>query len=140
LEDLKKEGSAKISYIKNKKAIVYTYPNYSFTQLLNQKIRWASKFKFNPNKLNFSLAGLVFISNLLWIILFFIAFFKPHYFNVCSAYLIIKVVVDFMLSFFSNKFIGNKNLLWYALPVSFIYPVYAVFIGLLSLVKKPIWK
>lgn len=139
MEDVKKVNG-KIMYLKTNNAMVYTYPAYSFRELINQKARWASKFKHNKNKLNMSLAVLSFLTNLGWLFCFIYAYVDTHNSNLLLLFICFKLAFDFLLLFLSSTFIKNKNLLWFSLPVGCVYPIYACIVGIASLFKQPKWK
>ncbi len=139
LEDVKKIKESQIAYLKSKDALVYTYPTFSFNDLLLQKTRWASKFKLNKNKLNLTLSFFSFGVNLGW--LFCLSCVSiPAYAQLCILFIFFKLFIDILLLFLASGFIKNKNVLWFGLPVGFIYPVYAAIIGIASLFIKPRWK
>jgi poly-beta-1,6-N-acetyl-D-glucosamine synthase len=139
LEDVKKVQGSKVNYLKSTEALVYTYPTFSFSALLNQKIRWASKFKRNKNKLNFSLALISFMVNLLWVLSLLLLNFHVLR-QQALLFISLKLIIDILLLFLASAFIKNKQLLWYSLPVACIYPVYAVIVGISSLFVKTKWK
>ncbi len=139
LEDAKKISGSNISYLKAKQAIVLTYPCFSFRSLVNQKIRWASKFKHNPNPFNFLLAIIVFLLNVGVLFSMVLLPFVSEKFPL-QLFVLLKLLIDILLLFLASTFIKNKNLLWYALPVAVIYPVYACIVGLASFIVKPKWK
>lgn len=139
LEDVRKIEGSKINYLKSKDALVYTYPSFSFKELVLQKTRWASKFKSNKNKLNLSLSILGFTVNLFWLVCFVGAFFHPIQ-NLCLLFISLKLLIDILLLFLASGFIKNKNSVWYSLPVGCVYPIYACIIGVTSLTVKPKWK
>ncbi|MBX3163235.1 MAG: glycosyltransferase [Bacteroidetes bacterium] len=140
LEDLKKIPDTKIAYLKSHAAIVYTYPCRSLGELLKQKIRWASKFKSNSNPLNFLLAALTFAVNALWLFCFVGLYISPLHKTLCLTFIFSKIAFDMLLLLLASKFIKNKGLLFYGIPVGFVYPIYAVIVGLASLFMKPKWK
>ncbi len=140
LEAVKKIPDAKILYLKSKDALVYTYPAFSFSQLLNQKVRWASKFKPNTNVLNRALALLSFLVNAGWLFCFVLAYLSAQHLNAALFFIFFKLSIDILLLFLASGFIKNKRLLWYSLPVGCIYPVYACMVALASLFLKPNWK
>lgn len=139
MEDVKKAGG-KIGYLKCKDATVFTYPCYSFTELLNQKIRWASKFTVNKNWLNFLLALVTFFTNMTWLFCFIVALNVPQTSEIALAFVLVKLIFDFLLLFLASSFIRNKHLLWYSFPAGCVYPIYASLIAIGSLVIKPKWK
>ena len=140
LEDVKKIPNAKIHYLKSRDAIVYTYPCYSFSQLIQQKVRWASKFKFNPNKINFFLAGLSFVINAAWVFSFAYCYFNLMGKEPFLLYILVKLLIDILLLFLALSFIRNKNIVWFTLPVGCIYPIYACVVACCSIIIKPRWK
>ena len=140
LEDVKKIPGAKIGYLKSENAIVHTYPCFSLRQLLNQKIRWASKFKHNKNMLNLLLAVTSFAANAGWLFLLVFIYLQPQHKWLCLTFMLYKLLFDFLLLFLASRFIKNKGLFWFVLPVGCIYPVYALIVGLASIFIKPKWK
>jgi biofilm PGA synthesis N-glycosyltransferase PgaC len=140
LEDVKKIPGAKVGYLKSADAIVHTYPCFSFKQLLNQKIRWASKFRQNKNKLNLLIAVLSFAVNLAWLFLLVYVYFAPEHKWLCLTFIFYKLVFDILLLFLAARFIKSKGLLWFVLPVGCIYPIYAFIVGAASAFIKPTWK
>ena len=139
MEDVKKIKGSKIAYLKSSQAIVYTYPTFSFKQLILQKTRWASKFRLNKNKLNLFLSFFSFTTNLAWLFCL-VSINIPAYKSFSVVFIFLKLFIDILLLFLASGFIKNKNVLWFSIPVGFIYPVYAVIVGIASLFVKPKWK
>lgn len=140
LEEVKKIKHVKINYLKSTSAMVYTYPCYSSLSLVKQKIRWASKFKFNPNRFNFILSVTSFLVNLLWLISLLIIYLLPQLKYTAIVFILLKLIIDILLLFLSSSFTKNKNLNWFSLPVMILYPFYVLIIGILSFFLKPKWK
>lgn len=140
LEDIKKIKGSKINYLKSLESIVYTYPCLNFQSLLDQKTRWASKFKVNPNKLNSTLAIIGFLVNAGWLFCLFYALLMPQKGELSLIFVLLKLLIDFLLLFLASRFIKNKGLIWYALPVGCVYPIYTLIIALRSVFIKPNWK
>lgn len=139
MEEVKKLKDSKIKYLKSGDALVYTYPQSTLKQLIFQRIRWASKFKINKNKLNLALALLSLAVNFIWPFCLVYSV-VPEYRTGCLSFVVLKLFIDILLLFLASNFIKNKHVLWFSFPVGFIYPVYAVIIGLASLFVKPKWK
>lgn len=140
LHDLKKTPDNVIRYLKCRDAIVHTFPMPSLISLLHQKIRWASKFKNGSSILNFLMAVTSFAANAGWLFCLIFGFVRPQNNSLTLLFVVGKLVVDFLLLLVVSGFIKNRNLVWYSLPVGFIYPVYACLVGLGSLFFKPEWK
>lgn len=140
LEDIKKIKGSKIKYLKSAESIVYTYPCLKFQTLLDQKTRWASKFKINSNKLNSALAIIGFAANAGWLFCLFYALLMPQKGELSLIFVLLKLLIDFLLLFLASRFIKNKGLIWYVLPVGCVYPIYTLIIALRSVFLKPNWK
>lgn len=140
LEDVKKIPGAHIDFLKSEDALVYTYPSFSFSSLIKQKIRWAAKFSVNKNKLNFFLSLLIFLINAATLFSLFYGLLLPQNATEALLFVVFKLFIDFLLLFLAAGFIKNRSLAWYVLPIAFIYPVYACIVALASLVSKPSWK
>lgn len=139
LEDIKKV-KGKVSYIKCYDSIVNTYPCYSLKALLLQKIRWAGKFRHNDNPLNLLLSALMFAVNAGWLFTLFYGFLVPQKGVIALFFVLLKLLIDFLLLFLASRFLKNRALAWYVLPVGFIYPVYAVLVAVASVFFKAKWK
>ncbi len=140
LEDVKKIPGVNINYLKSEQAIVYTYPAFSFAQLISQKIRWASKFKHNKNRLNLLLALLSFGINLTWLFCLFYCFLVPQNGGFILIFVLFKLIIDILLLFLASRFVKNRGLGWFGLPVGCIYPLYACVVAIASVFIKPKWK
>lgn len=140
LNDLRKIPGSVIRYLKHREAIVHTFPQFSLGNLLQQKIRWASKFKTGGSSVNFSLAILSFIANAGWLFCLLYGFIRPQNNALTLVFVVGKLVVDILLLLVVSGFIKSKSLIWYSLPVGFIYPVYTCMVGLGALFLKPVWK
>lgn len=140
LEDIKKKRPESVGGLKTPSAIVYTYPQRSFSQLLNQRIRWAKKFEFNPNRANLIIALIIMLVNAFWLFSFVRYFFVPQngYFGL--IFILLKLIIDSLLLFLASRFVNNKGLNWYTLPVGLIYPIYALIVAIASVIFKPKWK
>lgn len=140
LEEAKKTKNTHIRYLKSVDALVYTYPVRSFSGMLHQKIRWASKFKYNSNPLNFSLALISFGVNAGWVLAFASVFCTPAQSCLALSFLLSKLLFDILLLFLASRFIKNRLLTGFALPTALIYPIYACLVALGSFFVKPNWK
>ena len=140
LQDLKKIEGIKINYLKSESALVYTYPAFSFSKLINQKVRWAGKFKNNNNKLNLILAILSFLVNGFWLFSFIYGFLVPLKSQLGLFFILFKLLIDTLLLFLASRFLKNRSLIWYVFPVGCIYPLYACAVAVASFFMKPKWK
>lgn len=127
----------KISYLKNKDAVVYTHAHESYRSLLNQAIRWNSKNGQLTQKLNLYLSILVFFTNLFLIPnLFFGLTGSPT----SLLFLFIKLLSDIILFSTSASFYGQLKLIFYTPFIYFFYPIHLLIIFVSSLFVSGQWK
>lgn len=140
LESIKKLNPKLVHYTLKKELIVKTNSITNFSSFIYQRIRWASKTKFNGSLINSAVAFTVVAANLIFLALS-IAFFKN---SILFSYLLIlastKCVFDFLLLFLAANFIGRLKYVWWIIPFNAIYWMYALFIAFASLFYNPIWK
>jgi cellulose synthase/poly-beta-1,6-N-acetylglucosamine synthase-like glycosyltransferase len=140
LADVKKIKGAGIHFLKSPEVIVDTYACKTYSALLSQKIRWASKFKYQSGFLNLFLALLTFVTNAAWLAGVCTLFFSNAVAVGTSLLLLIKLCIDFFILFVASGFIKTKNIAVYALPALCLYPLYACVVAVASLFIQPRWK
>lgn len=135
-EKFMKKDKKNVHYIKSKEAIVTTFPVKSWSDLMNQRTRWAAKTG-NFSSLKVKLIGLlVLMTNLL--VIYFLCIESLELLWLPFA---IKMIVDLFLflptiKFFDHKFYFYK---WYTFA-SLLYPFFTILIILNSLFFKYNWK
>lgn len=140
LEDAKKHADTRVTYLRDDLAGIETKAHYSLKALLNQKARWASKFKVNPNGWNAFFGFVVFITNFVWLIQLVTGFLNPGYASFGLIFMVFKLLIDILLLFLADGFVKNRRLWLFVLPSGFIYPVYAVLVTFYAVFTKPEWK
>jgi len=140
MEDLKKLAPEAIHYGLIRTLIVKTKPVTNFNNLFQQRIRWASKAKYNSNNLNLFAGFIILATNLLFLALFVAILKKSVIIPYLSIFVLAKFVFDFLLLFLASNFLGRtKQILW-LIPFECIYWLYALIVGIGSLFLKPKWK
>ncbi len=140
LEDVKKIAPEKIKYLKQKEALVYTYPLKKTSALLNQKLRWASKFDSNPNQLNQILGILVFLCHV-YTVFFMVKGLFSHHLPVFGLFFVLmRFFIDFLLLFLASRYYKKAIFWWWLLPVWAGYSFFVLSVGILSWFYKPKWK
>lgn len=135
-EKFMKKDKKNVHYIKSKEAIVTTFPVKSWSDLMNQRTRWAAKTG-NFSSLKVKLIGLlILMTNLL--VIYFLCIESLELLWLPFA---IKMIVDLFLflptiKFFDHKFYFYK---WYTFA-SLLYPFFTILIILNSLFFKYNWK
>lgn len=112
---------------------VYTEPVSSLKELYNQRVRWASKWKYA--KLIEKLPGLCILMVYLSVLNMFILSPNTVVFGVSIVLLLLKFMIDIGLESKSNKVYPLATLL-----VFLFYPIYALIIGFSSLIVRAKWK
>ncbi len=140
MEDFKKLNPKAIHYALLRELIVKTEPVNSISELLHQRTRWANKTKHNSNHINLFSGFIIIGANLLFLALFVAILKKSVIIPYLSIFALAKFVFDFLLLFLASDFLGKSKNIWWIIPFEFIYWIYTLAIGILSLFFKPYWK
>ncbi|QTE22046.1 glycosyltransferase family 2 protein [Polaribacter cellanae] len=126
-----------VRFLKSEEAFVTTFPVKTWKDLLNQRIRWASKTsRFKDYKVKL-IGLLVFLANLIVIFSFF--YFDDFLFVFLP--ITVKLIIDLYLFIPTINFYNHKKTFykWY-LFCSFFYPFFSVFIVFNAVFSKYKWK
>jgi biofilm PGA synthesis N-glycosyltransferase PgaC len=140
LEDVKKLDPETVAYLKSHDALVYTYPQKNLPDLINQKLRWASKFDSNPNSFNQVLGLLVFLAHAYSLFFLFKALFSHHLPPFGLFFIFLRFFIDFLLLFLASRYYKKPLLWWWLLPIWVIYSFVIFSVGILVWFYKPKWK
>jgi cellulose synthase/poly-beta-1,6-N-acetylglucosamine synthase-like glycosyltransferase len=119
-----------IHFLKSKAAMVYTFPQENLRNFMQQRRRWASKFRQYGGGFIAAVAVLVFLSNLFLIAGGVVCLLVPSFRGIYLILAGAKLIIDFLILFLATSFTGNKSLLWIYLPEVFFYSFYVVLSGL----------
>lgn len=140
LEDFKNKKSINIMYGFDRHLIVKTLPEINFRNFLEQRIRWAYKAKYNKNQLNLFGGFIIITANLLVLALIVAIIKQSAIIPYLSIFVATKLVFDFLLLFLASNFLNKVKYLVWLIPFECVYWIYALVIGVASLVYKPYWK
>ena len=139
LQKAMKKCPEKVHFLKSKETIVHTKPESSWSKLVEQRVRWASKTSSYQSVFGKDLAVIVFAGNLtlvvgsgLWVV------GSLHWMNLAFMF-VLKFVTDYLLLFKTNRFFRRKRMR-YLLLSSVIYPFFCVVVAILSWFGKYEWK
>jgi len=140
LHNLKKKYRNKIVFLKNYDAVVNTNCLRTFKGFLNQRIRWTSKSKsyFDFDSIIISL--IVFLMNSLLFVNIVLSFFYIEYLYSFLIIFILKTVIDITIFIPITRFFKKQKLLFFIIPVQFLYVLYVTFIVIISSFMKYSWK
>lgn len=140
LNEVKKVEPHQIGYLKNREAIVHTYPEKTFNDLLMQKIRWSGKvFKLNDT-LNWICSLVIALANFVMIFAAFDVFLGLFNAKLALFFVILKLIIDILLVFLASRFVKVKSSGLAIGLVAVLYPLYASVIAFLAPLIKPKWK
>jgi cellulose synthase/poly-beta-1,6-N-acetylglucosamine synthase-like glycosyltransferase len=128
----------KVGFLLAKESIVATKPVATWSELFQQRVRWASKSTGYSSLYGKLLALVVFGGNLAWIvsfILWLIGFLDQ---NIFMLFVALKFLIDFILIYKTASFFESK--LQYVLASSLLYPFFSVSVAVYSLFGKYSWK
>lgn len=129
-----------VSYLKSEAVIVSTKPQYSWSSLISQRIRWASKSTNYKNVFSIFIGFTVLLMNALIVImtiLLIIGFIKSY---ILFSFILLKIMIDFLLIYRTSAFLSHKISVFYYLISSLIYPFFISYIVILSTFKNYDWK
>ena len=140
LEKMVQNYPDKVKYLKSQKAIITTKPEKNLHDLVQQRIRWASKTSNYSNIFGKFIGITVFTTNALLVLLLFLATFNKISWQHFGLFFLIKFNVDFLLLFKTAVFFKQQDSLKVYLFSSILYPFFIVFIALDSVFKGYTWK
>ena len=128
----------KVGFLLAKESIVATNPVATWSDLFQQRVRWASKSTGYSSVYGKLLALVVFGGNLAWIVSFLLWLVGLLDQNIFMLFVALKFLIDFILLFKTANFFESK--LQYVLASSLLYPFFSVSVAIYSLFGKYSWK
>ncbi len=140
LEKVSKTYPENLHYLKSPQAIVTTKPENSWSELIEQRLRWASKASTYNNWFSKLTGLIVLLTNAMVIVLSIFSILGIFNLKHLAYVLVIKFSIDVLLIFKTARFFNQSEaLLNY--PIAFmVYPFFSVYIAFLSIFKKYKWK
>lgn len=140
LEKFRKENPQSIVFINSYEAIVETKPVKSWTEIINQRVRWASKTKHQKNPFAMFTGIIVTATNFLVPICFLAIVLSASNKLFFGMFLIVKVLSDLMVVFTTSRFYSFKLNLFKFIPYNFLYSIIFIFIFFRSIKGTYNWK
>ena len=129
-----------VRYLKSKNVIVTTLPQSTLTSLIQQRVRWAAKTSAYKNSFGKLVGLIVLLINttlIVGLVLNLIGVLSLLYFG---AFLIIKLVADYLLIYKTVRFFDQKQALTFYIISGFIYPLFSIFIAAYAIFFDFKWK
>jgi cellulose synthase/poly-beta-1,6-N-acetylglucosamine synthase-like glycosyltransferase len=140
LEKFSNHNAKQVHYLKSQKAVVTTNPTSSIHNLIQQRIRWASKTSRYKNWFAKMVGVFVLLGNVVCIAFIPLVLFNIVNVRIALALFAIKFCIDFLLLFKTTRFFKQETLLLSYIFSSLIYPFFSVYIALKSTLKSYEWK
>lgn len=128
----------KVGFLLAKENIVATKPVATWSELFQQRVRWASKSTGYSSLYGKLLALVVFGGNLGWIVSFLLWLIGFLDQNIFMLFIALKFLIDFILLYKTANFFESK--LQYVLASSLLYSFFSVSVAVYSLFGKYSWK
>lgn len=129
-----------VQFLKNQKAIVETSSSKKLKSFIDQRMRWASKWKYYKSNKTKMLAILIFVLNFLWAGFLLVTVFNkinPVYFLIG---LLVKFIVDFLFVNKVMQFLKKRFHYFSFLLLELLYPFYVLLISVFGSVGGYKWK
>lgn len=140
LEKMYKTFGAEVAFLKSKKAIVQTSSKNTFSELIGQRVRWASKTIAFKNKFSKMIGLLVFLANFVIVAMLFMAFTGRISWFEFGLLFLLKFNIDFVILLKASTYFDQKYIMKSYVTTSMLFPFYTLLIILLSLKKGYTWK
>ncbi len=127
-----------VKFMKSKESIVRTSGKRSFSALIDQRIRWTSKWKFHRSRFIKISAVTCFIDFVVGILLFPALFFLDPV--MILALLFSRWISEWIYLHSTSTFLVGRSLFFGYFILSFIYPFYAFLLGIASIFGNYSWK
>lgn len=129
-----------IGYIKNNACTVLTAPEATLQKLITQRLRWAAKTKNYTSTHTKTVGLIVFLMNFLLVILGLATLISLSLWKITISCFLIKFLVDALLLYKTASFFKQKHFLKNLLSSSVLYPIFCVYIVLMSQFTSYSWK
>lgn len=122
----------------DEKAVVFTEPQPSLGAFFQQRLRWASKWRYNTSLLTKLIAIVVFLFQIGIISLFIAVSIYPN--RLLQIIVFSKLAIDGIFLWRISTFLKSKFSIFPFIVLEFVYPIYVIVIALLSQFIPYKWK
>jgi biofilm PGA synthesis N-glycosyltransferase PgaC len=140
MNKLQKASKRSIGYLYSSDAVVTTSPLPNVTSFVNQRLRWAGKWRSNTSLPTQTFAVVVWLFHLTYVALAFAALLGSVTWKLFIILAGAKILVEALLLIPATKFFQVRWSWISFLVLQFTYSVYVIAVGLMSQVLLPEWK
>lgn len=106
----------------------------SWSELINQRVRWASKLRYNLLGFNKALSALIFLFHMSCVLGLFL------FPKVVLIVLFVRLIIEWLGGYLFLSRQGERFKFHYFLISFFVYPLYVIFMAVLTQLKSFSWK
>ncbi|QRM88330.1 glycosyltransferase [Lacinutrix sp. WUR7] len=140
LEKALKQDAKQVHYLKSKHAIVTTEAEKTTTDLISQRVRWASKSANYKNNFAKVVGLIVLLMNASLICGLTLSIVGVFNFNMLVYLFLIKCSIDFLLLFKTVRFYQQESYLASFIFSCLLYPFFSVYVVFISIFSNYKWK
>ena len=140
MQKIHKAFSNSITFQKDPKAIVRTFPQPSISSLISQRKRWASKWNKYVHPFSWAIPVFLAIHYISFIAGIITTFLMPQLLLNISLLILLKFFLDYIILKKIMFFCNLRFRMWIFLFSEILYPFYALFIGVLVHFGNYQWK
>jgi cellulose synthase/poly-beta-1,6-N-acetylglucosamine synthase-like glycosyltransferase len=136
LENFITHKKDRVLFLKDKNALVTTFPVNSWKALINQRKRWAAKATHFTNTFTISVGLLVFLANCISITTLFLVFINTNFIWL----FVLKISIDTILIYKTAYFYQQKISMMAYFKTLLFYPFFTAYIAISSMLTPFEWK
>lgn len=129
-----------VQFLKSKEAIVSTKPQTTWKNVVDQRIRWASKTSRLKNPLSLLVAMLVFLANVSFLAFPVLMILDTQNLGFYLLLTAVKIMVDYVVMQQNFSLFGNKFSFWKFLGQTYVYALMVLIVTLGSFRGHYSWK
>jgi len=129
-----------VLFLKDKRAIVSTPAKDTLGELINQRKRWSSKWKFHKSYYVKLMAIAVFFNYLVFAYMLVEGLTNEASFVIFTSFFLLRALVLSLYIRSVAVFLGVRNVIWASFVMEIIYPFLVLFLGIASIFGHYSWK
>lgn len=127
-----------IAVVSQKDCVVETAPLNSLSDFVQQRLRWAGKWKANDSIFAKALAVFILFVQITWLIVIVEASLSAS--NALLLIILLKILLEFSFLLMVSNYLKQRFRILAFIALQMIYPCYIIFIGIVSQVGTYTWK
>ncbi|MFM8912632.1 MAG: glycosyltransferase, partial [Flammeovirgaceae bacterium] len=140
MQKLSKQFPHSVHTMTGSESVVTTSPQASLNDFLQQRLRWAGKWKFNQSVFSKSLAVFIFLFQVTYLMSLMLFFFNDVDNRQLGLLLSVKWALEFLFLYAVHLFLRLKwN--WFAFfALQIVYPIYVITVAITAFFSSTRWK